>query len=62
PLHLQQCFRHLEYREGMLPNTEAACREILHLPIYPELRLDEHHRVCEGLKSFFQAQSLRRAA
>ncbi len=62
PLHLQQCFRHLGYSEGMLPHTEAACREILHLPIYPELRLDEHHRVCEGLKSFFQSQSLRRAA
>jgi dTDP-4-amino-4,6-dideoxygalactose transaminase len=36
-LHLQQCFKHLGYREGELAETERACRDVLAVPIYPEL-------------------------
>jgi dTDP-4-amino-4,6-dideoxygalactose transaminase len=33
--HLDDCYRSLGYREGALPETEAACREVLCLPCHP---------------------------
>lgn len=46
-LHLQECFGDLGYREGALPETERACREVLALPVYPELSEQQIRYVAE---------------
>jgi dTDP-4-amino-4,6-dideoxygalactose transaminase len=53
PLHMQDALRDLGYREGQFPESEKAAREVLALPIYPELREDEQIRVVESIRSFF---------
>jgi len=53
PLHLQQAYEHLGYRQGSLPRTEQACSEILSLPLYPELTIDQQDYVIHAVRSFF---------
>lgn len=50
PLHRQPMYAELGYEEGSLPEAERAAREVLSLPIYPELRDDEVDRVVSAIK------------
>jgi len=54
PLHLQPCFRDLGYREGDFPRSEAACTEVVSLPVYPELGDERQDRVIEALLRFYR--------
>ncbi len=57
PLHLQQCFAHLGYTQGNLPESESASQEALSLPMFPELTDGEQFYVAQSIKSFFNSSS-----
>ncbi len=54
PLHVEPAFAYLGHRIGDFPNAEAACREVLSLPIYPELTLDQQRAVVATISRFYQ--------
>ena len=55
PVHLQKCYREWGYQTGALPETERAAKEILSLPMFPGLNLDQQTRVATALESFDNA-------
>ncbi len=56
PPHLQPAYRDAGYAEGSLPLTERIHREVLSLPIFPELAAAEQQFVVEGICQFFAAE------
>lgn len=62
PLHQQVCFRECGYPTGSLPETESAAREILHLPIYPELTVQEQEQVVLAICNYFAQGQYRSVA
>jgi dTDP-4-amino-4,6-dideoxygalactose transaminase len=58
PLHLEPAFEYLGYRIGDFPNSEAACRDVLSLPIYPELALDQQRAIVATISRFYRRGAL----
>jgi dTDP-4-amino-4,6-dideoxygalactose transaminase len=52
PMHVQPCFAALGRREGDFPVSEAAARETLALPIYPELKPEQLGYVADRIREF----------
>ncbi len=55
PLHLQPAYKDLGFRAGQFPNAEKAAREVIALPLYPELPLAAVRRVAAAIRSFYSA-------
>ncbi|EHM09343.1 putative PLP-dependent enzyme possibly involved in cell wall biogenesis [Thermanaerovibrio velox DSM 12556] len=53
-LHLQPCFRYLGYKEGDFPASEALTRQVLALPMFPELTPEEQETVVLAMKDFYR--------
>lgn len=54
PLHLQECFAYLGKKEGDFPESEAAARQVLALPIYPELSDEMKACVVDTILTFLK--------
>ncbi|MGH2403572.1 MAG: DegT/DnrJ/EryC1/StrS family aminotransferase, partial [bacterium] len=50
PAHTQPAFQDLGYPKGSLPETERAADELLTLPIYPGMPIDDVDLVIEQLR------------
>jgi len=52
-LHLQKCFSYLNHKEGDFPESEKASREVLALPIYPELSPEQQDFIISSIHDFY---------
>jgi len=57
PMHTQPCFASLGHTEGDFPVSEAASRETLAVPIYPELTKDQIAYVADRVREFVASPS-----
>ena len=53
PLHLQPVYKRLGLSPGSLPEAEAACREVLSLPMFPKITADEIKAVADAIGQFY---------
>jgi dTDP-4-amino-4,6-dideoxygalactose transaminase len=58
PVHLLPAFADLGYFDGQFPHAEHAAREVLSLPMFPELTVDQSERVCDAVRSVAIGSSL----
>ncbi|MGQ9620779.1 MAG: DegT/DnrJ/EryC1/StrS family aminotransferase [Bacteroidales bacterium] len=54
PIHLQNAYRYLGYAEGDLPVSEKLCREVLSLPICPEIDNEQLDYITKSVLEFFE--------
>ena len=52
-LHLQPCFDYLGYSQGQFPESERASGEVISLPVYPEMTVEQQNDVVAAIREFF---------
>lgn len=52
PIHRQECYANLNWPKDSLPETDRAAADILNLPIYPELTVEEQEMVVKSIGRF----------
>jgi dTDP-4-amino-4,6-dideoxygalactose transaminase len=57
PLHVQECFSTLGYKQGDFPVTERLTEQVLSLPVYPELSPEQVEFVARKVLSFYGEKS-----
>jgi dTDP-4-amino-4,6-dideoxygalactose transaminase len=55
PLHLQKCFAYLGYKKGEFPNAELLADQVLALPLYPELTIQQQEIVVKAVLRFYRS-------
>jgi len=60
PIHLQPVFSDRGWRKGQFPVAETLARELLCLPIRPNLTTDEIDYVCDCVRHFFDGRTMNR--
>jgi dTDP-4-amino-4,6-dideoxygalactose transaminase len=61
-MHIQECFAYLGYKDGQFPESEAAAKQTLALPIYPELAEAQLKYVVECVREFMSEIAANSAA
>ncbi len=54
PIHLQKCYKFLGYKEGDFPEAEKASKEVIAIPIYPELTFEQQIYIVEKIYEFYK--------
>lgn len=54
PLHLQKVYKYLNYKKGELPISEKISSEIISLPIFPEMKVNQVEFVVKKIRSFYE--------
>jgi len=57
PLHFQPAFKYLSYKKADFPEAEKAAKEVLSLPIYPELKKAEQDFIIRKIKEFYEKEN-----
>ena len=54
PLHLQECYKSLGYKNGSMRESEMACREAFSIPVFPEMTQAQKNYVVDKIAGFFR--------
>lgn len=58
PVHMQKSLKFLNYNKGKFPTTEKYAKEILSLPMFPELKVREIEKVSKVIHDFYRKKKL----